>query len=229
MKMKKLFTAAAALMVFGILGAAEGDGDYAGGRGRREGREGRGGRQRVRGERPMGGMQRVSPLGRFKAEEEIRQKFPEEFAKVEKQLADAQKAMAELAKKAKVSMPVSMEENLRTLKNKNPEAFGKILAEENPRKAMMGLFELAKENNVDFGFGMRGNRTRRENGAESVQRDSARRKAPVNMKKLRKEFPEEMKKLDALRKENPAEFRKGLQELMKKAEQMKKETSEVRK
>ena len=219
----------AALLALGIAGgalAAENEETpFRGGRpgmDMRGGRGGRGGFGGGRGGFGMG-MARMNPLARFKAEEEIAQKFPKELAEARKQLIEAEKKIAELAKKAKVELPDSYEGKLRQLQDKKPEEFSKLVNEENPRKAMTGMFELAKASGIEFA-GMnfrRGDRPGREGGMrEGGKKDDSRRRGP-DINRLRRMYPEEMKKLEELRTNDPEAFRKGLRELMEKSNENK--------
>lgn len=216
---KKMLAALLALGIIGGVSAAENDGAFS-----REGRQrtemrGSRGRRNGRGDRGFGSqMMRMNPFARFKAEEEIRQKFPKELEEAQKQLIEAEKKIAELAKKAKVDLPESYEGKLRQLQAKQPAEFGKLVAEENPRKAMAGIRELAKANGIEFG-GMNAPRRggRPEFGREGAREDAPRRSGRVDMNKLRRMYPEEMAKLDELRKSDPEAFRNGLRELVRKS------------
>ena len=197
----------------------------------RQGRNRRGGERRGMNMGEMnGGMRRRSGFGggffgggsmlqRFKAEQEISQKFPKEYAEAEKQLFEAEQKLRELAQKAKVTLPDSMESKIRTLKHKQPEAFAKIAAEEDGRKAMTEAMKLAKDNGIELFPAM--NRMRPGNGEprpERAERPEGRRSGRVNFSKLRKQYPEEMKKLESLKQSDPKAYAAGLRELVKKME-----------
>ena len=226
---RRIIAAVLALGIAGAVTAAENDGMPSGaGRSEMAGRFGRGDRGFGRNGRAggFGGMMaRMNPLARFKAEEEIRQKVPKELEEALKQLAEAENKVAELAKKAKVKLPESNDSKLRQLQAKAPAEFAKLLNEEDFRKAFMGLRELAKANGIEFG-GM-GSRQRGPRGPEGAPgaENAPRRRGP-DMAKLRRMYPEEMKKLETLRREDPAAFRKGLMELMKKAQEQKSEAGQ---
>lgn len=219
----------AAVLAFGIAGAvtaAENE-EMPSREGRRAGMNMRGGRGFGRNGRAggFGGMMaRMNPLARFRAEEEIRQKFPKELDEALKQLAEAEKKVAELAKKAKVELPESNDSKLRQIQAKKPAEFAKLVKEEDFRKVFTGLRELAEEVGVEFG-GMMGPRQRGPRGPEGARPESSRRRGP-DMARLRRMYPEEMKKLEELRREDPAAFRKGLMELMKKAQEQKSEAGQ---
>lgn len=169
----------------------------------------------------MGFFGGASMLQRFKAEEEISKKFPKEYAEIEKQLFEAEQKLKELAQKAKVTIPESVESKIRTLKHKQPEAFAKIASEEDRRKAAADLMKLAKENDIELFPAMnrmRGERPDRGERPNRAERPEGRRTGRVDFNKLRKLYPQEMKEIEALRSSDPKAFREGLQKLVKKME-----------
>ena len=186
-------------------------------RGRRDRRGGMGMMRGGRGGAPgfFGG---ASMLQRFKAEEEISKKFPKEYAEIEKQLFEAEQKLKELAQKAKVTIPESVESKIRTLKHKQPEAFAKIASEEDRRKAAADLMKLAKENDIELFPAMNRMRGERSERPERAARPEGRRPQRVDFNKLRKLYPQEMKEIEALRSSDPKAFREGLQKLVKKME-----------
>ena len=219
--MKRIF---ALLLVAGLsmsLFAAENAEDSNPGRNRRRGGERRemNGGMRRRGGFGGGFFGGGSMLQRFKAEQEISRKFPKEYADAEKQLFEAEQKLKELAQKAKVTIPESVESKIRTLKHKQPEAFAKIASEEDRRKAAADLMKLAKENDIELFPAM--NRMRPGSGeprTERVERPEGRRSGRVNFSKLRKLYPEEMKKLESVKQSDPKAYTAGLRELVKKME-----------
>ena len=219
--MKRIF---ALLLVAGLsmsIFAAENAEDSNQGRNRRRGGERRemNGGMRRRGGFGGGFFGGGSMLQRFKAEQEISRKFPKEYADAEKQLFEAEQKLRELAQKAKVTLPDSMESKIRTLKHKQPEAFAKIAAEEDTRKAMADTMKLAKDNGIELFPAM--NRMRPGSGEqrpERVERPEGRRSGRVNFSKLRKLYPEEMKKLESVKQSDPKAYTAGLRELVKKME-----------
>ena len=191
---------------------------------------GRQGGQWRRGGMPGIGRGGSSMLQRFKAEKDIAAKYPEEFAKIEKQLFEAEQKLNELAQKAKVTLPGSIESKIRTLKHKQPQAFDELLKTEDPREAAGKLMKLAKENDVElFPAGMmRGRRRDRgEEGQARPERNNMRRPAKINFAKLRKLYPEEMAKIEALRESDPAAFRAGVRELTKQMNSKKAQTQKA--
>ena len=202
---------------------------FSGPRGERGERGGRGGMD-FRGGRPggMGGglgmMRRFSPLRRFVAESQIKSKFAAEYAQAEKELLAAADKIDELAKKAKVTLPVSSELQMRRLRAKAPEEFAKLeeQSESDPRAVFGGLRELAEKNGVALsdnpgqpreGRGFRGGERGGERGADRPTPAPGRENPAQTIRKLRRKYPEEMKAIMALREEDPGEFSRRLQEL----------------
>jgi len=205
----------------GFRGGREGrdgrEGGFRGGREGRDGREGgfRGGRGMGSG---MGMMRRFNPLRRFVAESQIKSKFPAEYAAADKELLAAAEKIDELAKKAKVTLPVSTELRMRQLRAKAPEDFAKLeeQSESDPRSVFGGLRDLAEKNGVTLyenaGNGPGPGRGGRE-GEVRRERPQGRENAGQMIRRLRRKYPEEMKEIEALRSENPKEFSRRLQEL----------------
>ena len=201
--------------------------------GGREGREGgfrggrEGGRRGMGGMGGMGMMRRFNPLRRFVAESQIKSKFPAEYAAADKELLAAAEKIDELAKKAKVTLPVSTELRMRQLRAKAPEDFAKLeeQSESDPRSVFGSLRDLAEKNGVTLyentgnGAGPgRGGRDGRDGEARPA-RPSGRENPAQMMRKLRRKYPEEMKEIEALRSENPQEFTRRLQELNRRSAQ----------
>ena len=197
-------------------GREGGERGFRGGRDVREGGERgfRGGREG--GRRGMGGMgmmRRFNPFRRFVAESQIRSKFPAEYAAADKELLAAVEKIDELAKKAKVTLPVSTELRMRQLRAKAPEDFAKLeeQSESDPRSVFGGLRELAEKNGVTL-YENSGNGPGR-GGEARPERPSGRENPAQMVRKLRRKYPEEMKEIEALRNEEPREFARRLQEL----------------
>ena len=198
-------------------------------RGGRGGMDFRGGRAGGMGG-AMGMMRRFNPLRRFVAESQIKSKFAAEYAQAEKELLAAADKIDELAKKAKVTLPVSSELQMRRLRAKAPEDFAKLeeQSESDPRAVFGGLRELAEKNGVTLsenpgqpreGRGFRGGERggergeRGERGGDRPPRAPGRENPAQTIRKLRQKYPEEMKAIMALREEDPKEFSRRLQEL----------------
>lgn len=202
--------------------AAEGDMPPAGSEGgfRRMGgnrRQMGGGRRQMNGRRQMGGGMMMGGLSNFVAEEEIRTKFPKEFAELEKSALELDKKQAELAAKAGVKLQETMECKLRKLRAADPAGFSAAIAEfkKNPRNGFSKMTELAKKHKIELFQRPGGNRQLPKPPASG--RDIGR----PDFRKLRRLYPEEMKKYEELRRENPAEARKILEGLVKRANSVK--------
>ncbi len=178
-----------------------------------QGGERQGGRQ--------GGERRMDP--RAEAEAKIKAALPEEFKEVERLRAEANAKLQELAKKAGVEIPKTMEEQVAGLRAKYPKEFAEIdeLAKTDRRAAFQKTRELAEKEGITLNFGM-GNRQGGP-GQGDRQPENApeppRRPAPMQqMRLLQQRFPEEMAKIAELRKTDPEAARVQTQELLKKLE-----------
>ena len=110
--------------------------------GRRSGRPGGWNREGRR-----GGMMGAPVNPRAEAEAKIKEKFPEEFAAIEKMRAEAEAKLQELAKKAGVEIPKTMSEQLAELKAKYPKEMAEIeeLGKTDRRAAFQKIRELAEK------------------------------------------------------------------------------------
>lgn len=203
-----------ALTIFGVC-AAENDNPgfrSEGGRRQMNGNRERGNRRQAGGNRMMrGGM--MGGLANFIAEEEIRAKFPKEFAELEKSALELDKKQAELAAKAGVKLQETMESKLRKLRAADPAGFTAVIAEikKNPRGGFSKMMELAKKHKIEL--------FSRPGGGRQLPPPPAagRNIGRPDFRKLRQLYPEEMKKYEELRREKPAEARKILEELVKRS------------
>ena len=201
-----------ALTVFCVC-AAENDipGPRQGGRRQMNGNRERGNRRQAGGNRMRNGM--MGGLANFIAEEDIRAKFPKEFAELEKSALELDKKQAELAAKAGVKLQETMESKLRKLRAADPAGFTAVIAEikKNPRGGFSKMMELAKKHKIEL-FSRPGG------GRQLPQPPAAGRNiGRPDFRKLRQLYPEEMKKYEELRREKPAEARKILEELVKRS------------
>ena len=139
----------------------------------------------------FGGMM----LNRIGKEAEIQQKFPKEYAEIAKQLIDAENKLQELAKKAKVELPVDNNSVLRQLKMKAPREFAEIENMMKSRETMRSGFEklraLAEKHNLKLAFGMGG--MRRNFRPEGNDAPAMRKNPVAAMRMVREKFPEEWK------------------------------------
>lgn len=187
------------------------------------GQSGRGqfGRNRMGGR----GMQ-FNMLQRYIAEKQIAGKFPAEYAAADKEFLTAVAKLESLAARAKVTLPLSLEIQLRKLRAKSPGEFAKLeeLSQTDPRSVFSKIRELSEKHQIPL---WESRDRRQENSVRPPAPAPAARKNPQQiMRVLRKVYPEEMKKIMALREENPRLFARKLQELnnrynKEKAEQKK--------
>lgn len=199
----------------GRRGAGEG-GDWRGGMGMRPGMSGGGGM--------FGNMRNP----RASVEAELKEKYPAEYAEVEKQRILAENKLEDLAKKANVKLPATTESvrlKMEELKNSGKfkaefEEIEKLRADD-PRAAFQKTRELMQKAGIEMpqmgrfatgGFGRQGN-----SEAEDISRTP--RENPMRrLMDLRKKYPEEMRRLEAARRNDPEAYRKGVMELLKKSE-----------
>ena len=170
---------------------------------------------------PRGGMRNnarrmsMNPLKRFEAEDQIKSKFAAEYAAAEKELLAAIEKIEALAAKAKVTLPVSTENQIRKLRAKDPAAFAKIRenAGSNYFQSMSELAKLAQTHQIDLGIPQRIGRR-----SVPAARPAPHRERPQDlMRRLNKQYPEEMKKILPLRESNPQEFRRQIMDLERRS------------
>ena len=140
-----------------------------------------------------------------------KEKFPKETAELDKAILDAETKYAELAKKAEVEFPASLENNLLKLRAADTAAYTAAIKaiKENPRQNFNQLLELAKKHNIEL-F-----------PARRMPMREGRNVNRPDFRKLRKEFPEEMKQYNELRNSDPAKAREFLQGLVKRSQEAK--------
>ena len=191
-------------------------GGFPGGPGQvnRRGQFGRGGMNGRFGRGGMGGRgMQFNMLQRYLAEKQIAGKFPAEYAAANKEFLAAVAKLEALAAKAKVTLPLSTEIQLRKLRAKAPEEFTKLeeLSKSNPRAVFGQLRELSEKHKIPL---WDSRERRQNNGPRPPAPAPTSRKSPQQiMRDLRKSYPEEMKEIMALREENPRLFRQKFQEL----------------
>ena len=162
-------------------------------------------------------MQWRQMADRVLAYETLREKFPQETAELDKAILASEAKYAELAKKAEITIPASLETNLLKLRTADTAAYTATLKEikENPRN-FNKLLELAKKHNIElFPARRMPMREGRNVEAPNKSRDSLRPK----MGQLRKKYPEEIKKYNELRSSDPAKAKEFLQELIKRSQE----------
>ena len=185
-------------------------------------------------QRPMMGQGAFNPSrnSRIDAEEQIKAKFPAEYAKIEKMRSEAETQLKALASKANITLPETAEaiqKKYRLIREKYKAEFEEIakLRQTDRRAAMERTMEIYKREGLSMPW-MGGNFNRMGATPPAMAEGNAtlpppRRGNPMQerMKLLRKTYPQEMQKLDALRRSDPAAYRQGLRTLSKKLDQEK--------
>ena len=148
--------------------------------------------------------------------EQLKSKYPKETAEIEKlRSSDPEKArskMRELMRKAGAEMRGAMRpgnfeprpEQLDAIKAKYPEEFAEYekLKGSDPEKARGKLHELMKKTFVDD-----------FNGNVKMLRDRNRRAVEYTMLELKRRYPQEMQKIEEMRKTDPDGARRELRKL----------------
>ncbi len=183
--------------------------------------------RRFRPDRGNMGMERRDP--RAEAEAQLKQKYPTEYAEIEKLRAEADTKLKELAKKAGVEIPKTYAEQLAELKEKYPKEMAEIeeLRKTDRMGAMRKMRELAEKAGIQLSFGRPGGMGGgpgmgpggpggREDGEQAT---TAPRMNPMQqLRELRRKFPKEMAAIEELRKTDPEAARAKIQELSAKLE-----------
>lgn len=186
------------------------------------GRGGRGGR----GEGFGGGRGGFGMMGspRAEAEKRIKAKFPKEYEEIVKAREQAEENLQALAKKADVKLPLTQEAQMKKMaeiREKYKTEFEEIrkMRQTDPQGAMERTAEIFKREGIEMprmGMGRFGAPNEGRKAPQQARRGNARQDMQKKMELLRKAYPEEMKKLDELRKEDPAQFRNELRKLSKR-------------
>ena len=195
------------------------------GRGGRGGRGGFGSEGGMRGARGngggFGGGRSMDMAASIKTASSIKERFPEEYAALNKDLSAVEEKYESLAVKvgADVNAVTPMDRNLRKLESKKSAEFDAAakLMKENMREGMIRLRELAEQEGMMLGMGRRGGN---DNGGEgqTFSASQTRVNPARRMKMIREKYPEEMKKFDELRRTDPAKAQELLRELNRKME-----------
>lgn len=163
---------------------------------------------------------------RAAVEAELKKKYPAEYAEVEKQRIQAENKLEALAAKANVELPATMESvQLKMAELKNSGKFRAEFEEierlrtDEPRAAYLKTWELMQKAGVKMpemrrsggGFAQAGS-------GEDVMPRTPRVNPVRQIMALRKKYPAEMRKLDALRRDDPEAYRQGVMKLLKQSE-----------
>ena len=169
------------------------------------------------------GMMGIPVDPRAEAEAKIKEKFPEEYAAVEKLRAEAEAKLQELAKKAGVEIPKTLSEQLAELKAKYPKEMAEIeeLGKTDRRAAFQKTRELAEKAGIQLsmpGMGGRPGMPGRGDNSDDAPPPPPRENPMRQLRLLRQKFPKEMAEVDRLRRSDPEAARAKTQELLEKLE-----------
>ena len=166
----------------------------------------------------LGGV--VNP--RAEAEKQIKEKFPKEFAEIEKTKEQAEEQLQALAKKADVKLPLTQEammKKMAAIREKYKAEFEEIekLRQEDPQAARERTNEIFKREGIEMPMMGMGGFRRPGNNDQAANRPQRRGNAGQDMRKkmdqIRKAYPDEVKKLQALREEDPQQYRQKMKKL----------------
>lgn len=152
---------------------------------------------------------------RTEAENQIKAKFPKEYAEIEKAREQAENQLQELAKKADVELPPTQEammKKMAAVREKYKTEFDEIekMRETDPQLARERTMDIYRREGIEMpmmNFG-------RPGGNRGPEPPQARRGNPMQkLAEIRKAYPEEMKKIMPLRKEDPKKFREEMKKL----------------
>jgi len=180
-----------------------------GGRSRRNGGNGKGGRS-------------VEMAAAIKTASAIKERFPQEYASLNKDLTAVEDKYETLAVKvgADINAVTPMDRNLRRLEAKKPAEFDAAarLMKENMREGMIRLRELAEQEGIVLNMGRRGSMGG-SGDAPAFSSSQTRVNPARRMKMIREKYPEEMKKFDELRRTDPVKAQELLRELNRKMDE----------
>lgn len=160
---------------------------------------------------------------RASVEAELKAKYPAEYAEIEKQRMLVENKLEKLAEKANMKLPATAE-SIR-LKMEELKISGKYKAEfeeieklrtSDPRAAFLKTRELMAKAGIEMPEMRRGGMMGSAD-SETAPPRSSRANPMRQIMELRRKYPEEMKKLDALRRDDPKAYRDGIMELLKKS------------
>lgn len=204
----------------GNRGGNRGDwGNRGGNRGNRGGNRGNRGNWGNRGGN-RGNMMEImslfSSVPRIMAFESIRSKFPKESAELNKIILETEQKYAELAKKAEVELPASLESNMIKLHAADPAGYEEAIkaVKASPHTGLTKLNELAKKHKIQLVPPRR--RIEMREGRNVEAPNTNRNIQRPDFRKLRSKFPKEMEQYEAARREDPVKARQMLADMIKR-------------
>ena len=167
--------------------------------------------------RGMESMRLMGSMRRILAFETIREKFPEESAALDKAMLENEQKYVELAKKAGTELQTTLECNLIKLRLADAAGYDAAIKaiKADPRTGLPKLLELAKAKNIEL---LPQRKITMNEGRNKEVPSSNRDIKRPDFRKLRAQFPEEMKKYEELRQQDPAKARQMLTELMQRTD-----------
>ena len=155
---------------------------------------------------------------RAEAEKQIKEKFPKEFAAIEKAKEQAEEQLQALAKKADVKLPMTQEammKKMAAVREKYKAEFEEIdkLRQEDPQAARERTAEIYKREGIEMPMMNARRPDENRNTPPPARRGNSMQDMRKKMALLRQTYPEEMKKIQELRSENPQKFREEMKKL----------------
>ena len=169
----------------------------------------------------MGGF--FNPLSWLKAEVELRNKFPKEYAEIDKAILAEYDKIAQLAKKANIEYKEDIKISILRLRVKYPQEFVEIdkLVTTDPRAVMQKIMPLAQKEGISLFPSRNRGPANAPKAPEKLDRKPT-NQPKTSMKELRSLYPEEMKAIFAQLRSKDAkvkmEARKKLMDLDAKAQ-----------
>lgn len=153
------------------------------------------------------------------AEAKLKEKYPAEYAEIEKLRDEAETKLQALAKKAGVQLPFNpetMRKKMTAVRAKYPKEFEEIdkLRKTDPRAAREKMQEIYRKEGIEFPA----MQDRRHDRFGANQPSPRRGNPMVKIQQIRAAYPEEMKKLDELRRDDPGRYREEMRKLAERYE-----------
>lgn len=158
---------------------------------------------------------------RENVEAKLKEKYPKEFAEIDKLRNEAETKLQALAKKAGVQLPLNpetMRKKMTEIRAKYPKEFEEIdkLRKTDPRAAREKMQEIYRKEGIEFPA--MPDRRHDRFGANPNQPSPRRGNPMEKLQQIRAAYPAEMKKLDELRRNDPGRYREEMRKLAERYE-----------
>ncbi len=158
---------------------------------------------------------------RENVEAKLKEKYPKEFAEIDKLRNEAETKLQALAKKAGVQLPLNpetMRKKMTEIRAKYPKEFEEIdkLRKTDPRAAREKMQEIYRKEGIEFPA--MPDRRHDRFGANPNQPYPRRGNPMEKLQQIRAAYPAEMKKLDELRRNDPGRYREEMRKLAERYE-----------